>query len=151
MTKVTPHFSWEEVSQTDAGLRLGLDNTPPPTLKDNIVYTAENLEVVRDRLGYAIYISSWFRSHRVNAAVGGQANSQHLLGEAVDFVCPSFGSPLTICLALRELKDTIKFDQLIYEYRWVHISWTRRYPPRLEVLTIRPGGGRWLGLPGDSQ
>jgi|ERR1035437_1436152 hypothetical protein len=57
-------------------------------------------------------------------AVGGVPNSAHRLGFACDFVCPSFGSPLEVCRALdaAEKAGRIKFDQLIQEGGWIHIS-----------------------------
>jgi len=87
--------------------------------------TAAHMERVRAALGNkSIHVNSFYRSPAVNAAVGSKSTSQHLLGEAVDFICPAFGTPVEICRKLIELHDLIRFDQLILEHSWVHISFT---------------------------
>jgi hypothetical protein len=60
--------------------------------KDLIVkaqYLAENLQVLRDFIGKPIKVTSWYRQPHLNSKVGGSKTSQHLVGEAVDFVVPS--------------------------------------------------------------
>jgi len=90
-------------------------------------------------LGKPVLVSSGYRSPAVNRAVGGAANSAHMLGCAADFSSPSFGSPLDICRAIA--RSDIAFDQLIHEFRaWVHIAWAPQ--PRKMVLTIDAGGTR---------
>jgi len=51
-------------------------------------------------LGRTIEISSAYRCPQLNAAVGGAPSSQHVQGLAADFVCPDFGTPLEIALAI---------------------------------------------------
>ena len=45
------------------------------------------LQPLRDTLGAPVYINSGYRSKRLNAKVGGVANSRHLLGKAADIHC----------------------------------------------------------------
>ena len=47
------------------------------------------LDEFRHRLGEAVKITSSYRSPEKNAAVGGVKNSFHMLGRAVDIVCPT--------------------------------------------------------------
>jgi len=96
-----------------------------------LLRSAFGMEGVRTLLGAPIIISSGYRSPEVNKAVGGAKNSQHTKGEAVDFICPGYGSPLKICKAIAA--SGIKFDQLIQEGTWVHISFSDAN--RREVLT----------------
>jgi hypothetical protein len=86
---------------------------------------------VRTILGNnAITINSAFRSHAVNVVVGGVDNSAHTLCYAVDIVCPAFGTPYQMALAIdaAEKAGKIKFDQLLHERilsegsDWVHLS-----------------------------
>lgn len=63
----------------------------------------------------------------------GDADSQHVRGEADDFIAPAFGSPLTVCKAVAN--SNIVFDQLIYEGTWAHISFVADREPRRAVLT----------------
>jgi zinc D-Ala-D-Ala carboxypeptidase len=68
--------------------------------------------------------------------------SQHVRGESANWHAPKFGTPLTICRAL-EASD-LRFDQLIYEYGWVHTSFVDYRVPRREVLTKKKGTKGYL-------
>lgn len=68
-----------------------------------------------------------------------KSDSQHMKGEADDFVSPSFGTPFEVCRALEANKEEIQFDQLIFEGTWCHASWVKG-KPRLQILTMLNGG-----------
>ena len=103
-------------------------------------YTAIQLDRVRALLGVPVLVSSGFRCQAVNEAIGGAKNSQHTLGQAVDFTAPSFGTPEQVARAIQA--SHIPFDQLIFEFgRWVHISFVKTNP-RGQVLTIDRNGTR---------
>ena len=128
---LSTHFTLEELTASQEAIRKGIDNAPTPDVVTNLKRTALGLEQVRTRLGAPIIISSGYRSPALNAAVGGAKDSQHMIGEAADFICPGFGSPATVVSALMD--SGIKFDQLIQEGKWVHISFSAK--PRHQVLT----------------
>lgn len=138
--QLSPHFTLAEAIISQEAVRKGIDNTPGPDVLTRMVKTAQGMEAVRIRLGGApITVSSWFRCLDLNRAVGSQDTSQHLLGEAVDFICPRFGNPTEVAVALRD--SGIEYDQLILEFRrWVHISFGPRR--RHEALTIDDAGTR---------
>jgi len=137
---LTPHFTLEELTASQSAARLGLDNTPAPEMVDALKRTAQLLEEVRALLGKPVLVSSGYRAPAVNRAVGGAANSAHMLGCAADFSCPAYGSPLDICRAIA--RSDIAFDQVIHEFRaWVHIAWAPS--PRRQVLTIDAAGTRY--------
>jgi hypothetical protein len=73
--------------------------------------------------------------------------SQHCYGEADDFHAPRYGSPLAICRAIDG--SDVRFDQLILEGGWVHVSFVDDRKPRGEVLTWKRGAGYTPGLPLD--
>lgn len=121
MIKLTEHFTLNEMSVSFEGARKGLDNTPPITVVPNIARSAELMEAVRKILGHPIHINSCYRSSAINKLVGGKPTSMHLQGMAVDFVCPEFGSPYLICMALQA--SSISFGKMIYEFdSWIHIE-----------------------------
>ena len=136
-TWLSDHFSLDELTVT----RQPFDNTPPKDVILRLVNTAKNMEKVRALLQTPILVNSGYRSPRVNAAVGGSDNSDHMRGDAVDFISPRFGTPLQICRAIA--KSGIKFDQLIEEGTWAHISFGPRM--RQQVLT-KAGKGFTVGL-----
>jgi len=104
------------------------------------------MEEVRRLLGErVISISSGYRSPELNRAVGGARTSAHLTGHAVDFNCYDFGPPDAVCRAIAT--SSLRFDQLIEEGSWTHLSFDPRM--RHQVLTKRPNGGYALGLTPD--
>jgi len=136
--QITKNFSFKEMLRSNAADRLKLDNTPTQTAIDNLVHTCLGMERIRAALGdLPITVNSGYRSPAVNQAVGGSKNSQHMLGEACDFVCPAFGTPTSIALHLKDIIKIIGIDQLILEQTWVHVSFSRN--PRYSVLTIKDG------------
>lgn len=77
---ITPHFSWGE-SACHCGECEGWNG-----LEEEVRSTAEWAEKVRLALGgLAIHVNSWVRCPKHNRAIGGEPNSQHLLGRALDF------------------------------------------------------------------
>jgi zinc D-Ala-D-Ala carboxypeptidase len=137
MMHITQHFTLAEVEFSQTATRKGIDNSLPPELIDNVKRQAELMERVRYELNTPIHITSWYRCHELNAAIGGSGKSVHPLGLACDFVS-SFGTPLEIC---RALKDKLEFDQLIDEGTWVHIGLSLE-PLRHEILTARFPNGK---------
>jgi hypothetical protein len=135
---LSPHFTLEEFTRSEAATRKGLDNTPDADTLEVLRSTAIGLEEVRALLDAPIEVTSGYRSPKVNSAVGGSATSQHCKGEAVDFRAPQFGTPLEICREI--MASDIVFDQLIYEGTWVHISFASQ--PRRSMLTAHFNGGR---------
>jgi putative chitinase len=133
--QLTPHFSLAELTVTNQKI----DNTPSKEIVEVLRTTAFYMEKVRELLGnVAITINSGYRSPDVNRAVGGTSNSSHTHGYAVDFT--AYGhTPLTISNILS--KSNLKFDQLIYEKTWVHISFDPRM--RGNILTLK-GKGKYV-------
>lgn len=142
---LSDHFSWEEACRTD---HQEIDNTIPKTLYSTIQNTARGMERIRALLSHPISVNSWYRSPELNKAVGGRVNSQHLLGEAVDFTSASYGTPLEIVRKIAHYPDLINFDQLILEHRWVHVSFTSipGVVPRHQVLTLTKSGNYKSGI-----
>jgi hypothetical protein len=134
---ISQHFTMEEVVFSQTAVRKGIDNRLPPELMENVKRQAYLMEQVRATLGTAIHITSWYRCHELNAAIGGSSKSVHPIGLACDFVS-SYGTPLQIC---KELEHAVDYDQLIDEGTWVHIGLSLE-PLRHEVLTARFPNGK---------
>ena len=132
---LSPNFRLSEFTLSQTAARHGIDNTPPKVLIPRLVNLAKGLERVRALTGSAIVVTSGFRSPALNKAVGGSQNSQHCFGEAADVICPRFGSVLDLAELIELNREEIGFDQMIYEYKWVHISFV--LPPRNQILTIK--------------
>jgi len=127
------NFTIESLCHSDTALARGIDNTPPAAILPNLRRLAAGLVSIETVLGSPIIVSSGYRSPELNRAVGGAPASQHQEGLAADFVCPGFGAPIMIALAI--CNSTIAFDQIILEFGdWVHVSFSTA--PRRRALTI---------------
>lgn len=125
-TMLSEHFSLAELTKTNTGLA----NVPGPEVMGRLENLARNMELVRAFLGKPVDPSSGYRSLAVNMKVRGSKTSDHMNGDACDFTCPDFGTPLEVADALHS--SGIKFDQLILEYGWVHIS----FGPRMRQMSM---------------
>ena len=149
MTQLSDHFTLEEAVNSQTASRLGIDNSSP---SDGVIAaatkTAVKMEKVRLILGTPINVDSWIRCIELNRALGSKDTSQHIKGEAVDFIAPEFGTPLDICNKLIANKELVGWDQLILEHTWVHISWNSipDSTQRGEVISLLATGGYALGL-----
>ncbi|HWH74952.1 MAG TPA: D-Ala-D-Ala carboxypeptidase family metallohydrolase [Methylibium sp.] len=139
--RLTANFWLSEFLASDTAARLGIDNTPTAMVEATIRNVlAPGMQAVRDLLGVPVQITSGYRSPKLNAAVRGSQGSQHCSGHAADFRAPGFGTPRRVCELLVQRMALVRFDQLIHEGSWVHISFAPRQ--RNEVLTahFRPDG-----------
>lgn len=139
-TKLSPHFSLREATESPTATSRGIQNIPDPHSFERMKFTATKMEAVRQLLGnQPIKINSWFRGPELNKAVGGVATSQHTKGEAVDFTAPFFGSAKEVALELQKNKELLGYDQLIFEQTWVHISFTLTSPRGNELTFLGKG------------
>lgn len=141
---LSPHFTLEEFAASQEAARRGIDNDPPADLHAALRRTAQGLEAVRVILGMApVNITSGYRCLALNRALGSKDTSQHVTGQAADFIAPRYGSPTEIATALRD--SGLEYDQLILEFArggngWVHVSFSDR--PRHQALEIDRDGTR---------
>lgn len=120
--KLSPHFTLEELCQSDTAKARGIKNDPNAEQAACLALLATHvLEPAREEYGAPMRITSGFRSTKLNRAVGGKSNSQHLRGQAADIVCDNLDALFIILDAQKN------YDQLLYESnasgtRWIHVS-----------------------------
>ena len=140
MTKITEHFTLEELTHTD---HRQFDNTPNESESKNLERLALLLEQVKEILGgKPIMINSAFRCKQVNDAVGSKDTSQHRIGCAADIRVPGM-TPDEVVRAV--IASGLGYDQIIREFdRWTHISVpnTEANAPRRQALIIDKAGTR---------
>lgn len=121
-------FTFTEMTDSDKARELGIDNTPPAWARQNLVALVQNvLDPLREAYGKPIYVTSGYRCPRLNAAVGGVANSNHMKGLAADiratgkYQIDREGNRRLYDLA-RQLRLPVK--ELLWEKggSWIHIS-----------------------------
>ncbi len=122
------HFTIQELSASATAERLAIDNTPPRAAQRMLTILVEQLlGPIRRRYGAPIIVTSGYRCPALNTAVGGVANSHHIVGCAADITTGSIENNKMLFALIIEMQTThaIRFTQLIAEkdYRWLHISY----------------------------
>lgn len=141
--QLSPNFTLEELTRSDAAARNGWDNTPNEAEIENLKRLAALLQRVKTAVeGKPVMINSGFRSKKVNDAVGSKDTSQHRLGCAADIRVPGM-TPRQVVEAC--IADGVPFDQIILEFdSWTHISVPNspESAPRGQKLIIDKQGTR---------
>ncbi len=141
--RISKHISYREATFT----QTRLDNVPNDVQLEAMKTIANRVfEPLRQAMGdVPIFISSFYRSDAVNKKIGGSKNSQHTFGEAQDLDADILGK-ITNKDIFNYIKDNLEFDQLIAEdvkedgtIGWVHVSYTKRYPNRKQILIMKKG------------
>lgn len=136
MEKISNHISFKEATYSNTAIDKGISNEPNAEQLSNMKRVAELVfEPLRAWYGKPIKINSFFRSEKLNVAVGGAKNSDHKFGRAIDI---SAGSKVENKKLFDWLKANVEYDQLIneYDYRWVHVSYNIN-KNRKQVLVIK--------------
>lgn len=134
------NFKMSELIYSEKAIENNINNMPDINSLDNmldlIVYC---LQPVRELLGVPMIITSGYRNSQVNKLVGGASNSQHLYGQAADFIVKGM-TPKQIIDFIK--KSGVKFTQLIEEYNlntsWTHVSYNKN-DLKCEVLCYKNG------------
>lgn len=132
--KDTKYFKVSEILRSNTAKKHNIDNTPTDeTIIDNLNYTLNRLNTIREQYGKPIYINSGYRCDELNALVGGVKDSKHRLGLAVDL---RWDTDL-----IDFLIENCSFDKLIREKacksKWIHLQFCRNiYKERRLVFNI---------------
>jgi hypothetical protein len=133
--KISTHFSLEEFLVSQTAERHGIDMTPPPEIKLNIIrLVTDLLQPLRDAMGAPLMINSGYRPEDLNSLIGGSKTSAHRFGCAADVRSNTY-SPLDLCHLV--VDHNLPFDQVIHEFgRWMHVGirWDDQ-PIRKQQLT----------------
>ena len=137
--RLSEHFVLHELTASQTATRKGFSEqfSPPEEIVANLRFLCTNLlEKLRElNNNQPLKVSSAYRCQRLNKAVGGRPNSQHLRGEAVDI---DFGSKAANRDFFNKIKKSdLLFDQLLneFDFAWIHIS-LKKEGNRKQVLNI---------------
>lgn len=137
-TRISKNFCLEEFLLSSTAERLGIKNVPSTQQVANLCALVHNvIQPLRDAMGHAVKIGSGYRCPKLNAAVGGVGNSQHLTGEAADLCIDADRQKGRQWFTW--IKAHCDFDQLIWETSksgscWVHVSFRSDGKNRKEVI-----------------
>jgi len=147
--KLSKNLSLSECTKSQTAKRLGIKNEPDEQVIKNLRSVAENIfQPCRDHFDCPIYVSSGYRSPKLNAAIRGSKTSQHMSGQALDLDADVFKG-ITNADIFNYIKDNLEFDQLIWEFGtddspdWVHVSYNPYGDNRnraLKSVKLQDGG-----------
>jgi len=136
---ISNHISYKEGVYSRTATRLDISNTPNDDQLNNMeLIASEVFEPLRAWVGGPIKINSFFRSPKLNKAIGGSGKSQHCHGQAMD-IDDTFGRA-TNAEMYHFIKENLDFDQMIWEFGdednpdWVHVSYVSEDDNRRRCL-----------------
>ena len=125
---ISDNVSFKEGTFSATATRLGINNVPDKEALMNMQIIAKKIfQPLRVYVGGPIKINSFYRSPKLNKAIGGSTRSQHCKGCAMDI--DDVHGFKTNDQMYHWVKDNLNFDQLIWEFGdddnpdWVHISY----------------------------
>lgn len=127
--RISQHISYNEATFSATAKRLGIRNVPGKVQLANMKWTAKMVfEPIRNHFNVPLKVNSFYRSPKLNKAIGGSRNSDHLRGRAIDIDEYDFTMVSNADVFLWALGN-LKFHQLIAEFpkdgnpSWIHISY----------------------------
>lgn len=136
---ISKHISYSEAIRSTTATRKSIKNIPNDYQLTNMSLLAKEIfEPLREWTGGPIRVNSFFRSIKLNEAIGGSSRSQHCEGRAID-LDDTFGYK-TNAEMFNYIKDNLSFDNLIWEFgdndnpAWVHVSFVSEDQNRNQVL-----------------
>ena len=129
--KLSKYFTLKEDIISETAVRKGIDNTPTDEIISQLKNTCEIImDVIREKYGKPIRVTSGYRCVELNKAIGGSSRSQHcaLNGDAaIDFEFYDMDMDLEEVFKWITEESKLPFDQCIAEFLphgWIHISYS---------------------------
>ena len=137
--RISEHVSLKEGIKSHTATRLNINNVPSDLDLINMKTIAEKVfEPLREFVGGPISINSFYRSPKLNSAIGGSTSSQHCKGCALD-IDDTYGYK-TNAEMFEYIKCNLDYDQIIWEFGddtnpdWVHVSYVSEDANRRRLL-----------------
>jgi len=145
--RISEHISLKEGIKSHTATRLGIDNSPSELDLVRMQTVAEKVfEPLREWVGGPIAINSFYRSPKLNSAIGGSKSSQHCIGCALD-LDDNYGYK-TNAEMFDYIKNNLDYDQMIWEFgtdenpNWVHVSYVSEDTNRRRLLKASKINGK---------
>ena len=147
MSNISKNITYKEAIHSNTAKRLGIDNEPSHEQIANMM-TIETMifQPLRSYVGGPIKITSFFRSPKLNKAIGGSKTSQHCKGQAMD-IDDVYGHKSNAEMFMY-IKENLDFDQLIWEFgndenpSWIHVSYVDAQENRNRCLQAYKENGK---------
>ena len=147
MSNISKNITYKEAIHSNTAKRLGIDNEPSHEQIANMMTIATMIfQPLRSWVGGPIKITSFFRSPKLNKAIGGSKTSQHCTGQAMD-IDDVYGHKSNAEMFMY-IKENLDFDQLIWEFgndenpSWIHVSYVDAQENRNRCLQAYKENGK---------
>jgi len=145
--RISEHVSLKEGVKSHTATRLNINNVPRDLDLINMKTIAEKVfEPLRKFVGGPIAINSFYRSPKLNSAIGGSTTSQHCIGCAID-IDDTYGYK-TNAEMFEYIKCNLDYDQMIWEFGndtnpdWLHVSYVTEDVNRRRLLKAKKINGK---------
>ena len=139
MDRISKNITYNEAIFSNTAKRKGIENKPNDEHISAMMSIADMVfQPLRSYVGGPIKITSFFRSPKLNQAIGGSSSSQHCKGQAMD-LDDVYGHKTNEEMFMY-IKENLDFDQLIWEFgddknpAWVHVSYVDKQENRNRCL-----------------
>lgn len=144
--KISNYTTIEQATKSETAIRKGIDNTPNQEQLEAMRLLCEKVyDPLCKTIGRALPYTSFFRSVKLNKAIGGSSTSQHCKGEAIDIDCD--GTAIDNKTIFELIKAEFEYDQLINEFpdakgnpAWVHVSFSKNGNRGIVLKAIKENG-----------
>lgn len=123
--KLSEHFTLSEFARTSHKEYQQKNLEYALSIRNRLEGLADFMEKVRELCGCPLLVTSGVRCPELNTAVGGASTSQHMRGQAVDFIPRGKGTIQDHFIKI--YKSHLIYDELILEESggkiWIHISY----------------------------
>lgn len=144
--KVGATLTLAECIKSDTAIRKEIDNTPTQEHYDAMFLLATKVyDPLCKKLGAKLPFTSFYRSPKLNRAIGGAASSQHSKGQAMDIDVDGMNN-ITNSVVFNAILNLFDFDQLIWEFgsdknpAWVHVSYTNKVNRKQVLKAVKING-----------
>lgn len=126
--QLTQNFTLNELNHSGYAFSHKIRNVATGYAAENQQWLAIVLQLLRDRFGVPIRVTSGYRSPAVNKAVGGSPTSSHVHGSAADVsfadVPKGRQHQKKRAMEIVQYFESIGliFDQIIYYNSWIHVG-----------------------------
>lgn len=143
------YYSIQDVQKSDTAVSENITEQFQPLNSGTIDHVNEFIKYVLDpltlKLGEKLDIESWWRSTRLNEAVGGVDGSFHLTGGAIDADAIINGQVDNRRIVLAMYKYGFPFTEMILygsksNPTQIHLAYDPRFPNAKELLFKKPDG-----------
>jgi len=146
-SKVGATLTLAECIKSETAIRKQIDNTPSQEHFEAMFLLATKVyDPLCKKLGAKLPFTSFYRSPKLNKAIGGSSTSDHAKGKAIDVDVDGMAN-ITNSVVFNAILNLLDFDQLIWEFgddtnpAWVHVSY-RKEGNRKQVLYAKKVNGK---------